>query len=99
MAIFWPLIPDLIGAYGYCVDISRTWLCGGGQPNAEQKEAYQMAYEQIMINRDLPAHGHSFFEIAQKAKSLPENYLPNRYTLLYHGVGLCDEFSFTRVQR
>ena len=27
---------DLIGPYGMCVDMSRTWLCGGGCPSAAQ---------------------------------------------------------------
>lgn len=28
---------DMIGAYGVCVDTSRTWLCGDKAPTAEQK--------------------------------------------------------------
>ena len=83
---------DLIGAYGICVDLSRTWLCGSGAANAEQRTCYQLAYEQLLHNRDLPKAGLSFREVAEKAKSLPPDYLPNRYTLLYHGVGLCDEY-------
>ena len=83
---------DLIGSYGMCVDLSRTWLCGDVKPTAAQREAYQLAYGQIMHNRDLPAPGLSFEEVTAKAKSLPPDYLPNRYTVLYHGVGLCDEY-------
>ena len=27
----------MIGAYGVCVDTSRTWLCGDKAPTSEQK--------------------------------------------------------------
>jgi Xaa-Pro aminopeptidase len=83
---------DLIGAYGICVDISRTWLCGGVKASNEQRQLYQMAYDQLMYNRELPKAGLTFQEVSAKAKSLPPDYLPNRYTVLYHGVGLCDEY-------
>ncbi len=32
---------DLIGPYGFCADLSRTWLCGDGQPSDEQRWLYQ----------------------------------------------------------
>ncbi|MEM7334723.1 MAG: Xaa-Pro peptidase family protein [Chloroflexota bacterium] len=83
---------DLIGAYGICVDISRSWLCGDRPPTPEQCTIYRIAYDQIMHNRELPKAGLTFEEVSAKAKSLPPDYLPNRYTVLYHGVGLCDEY-------
>jgi Xaa-Pro dipeptidase len=83
---------DLIGAYGMCVDISRTWLCGDVKPTAEQKELYQTAYEQICYNRGILKAGLSFREVAEKAFPLAPDFLPNRYTLLYHGAGLADEY-------
>ena len=36
---------DLIGPYGYCADISRTWLCGDGQATDEQRELVQEALD------------------------------------------------------
>ncbi|MFN8495328.1 MAG: Xaa-Pro peptidase family protein [Caldilineaceae bacterium] len=83
---------DLIGTYGICVDISRTWLCGDGKPTAEQRQIYQMAYEQIQCNQEILRPGKSFRELAEQAKSLAPDYFPNRYSLLYHGVGLADEY-------
>ncbi|MEM7032428.1 MAG: Xaa-Pro peptidase family protein [Chloroflexota bacterium] len=83
---------DLIGAYGMCVDMSRTWLCGSVKPTAEQRETYQIAYDQLQHNLALPKAGLTFEEVSLQAKSLPPDYLPNRYTVLYHGVGLCDEY-------
>jgi Xaa-Pro aminopeptidase len=82
---------DLIGPYGMCCDISRTWLCGE-RATAEQRTLYQMAYEQILYNQSILKAGMTFREIGEKAMSLPEDYLPNRYSVLYHGVGLCDEY-------
>ena len=83
---------DLVGPYGFCCDISRTWLAGDGRPSNEQRHIYQMAAEQIAANRELVKPGTTFEELCHKAKSLPEDYLPTRYSCLYHGVGLCDEY-------
>ncbi len=87
---------DLIGAYGFCCDISRTWLTGDGMPTNEQRSLYQLAYEQIDHNREMLAPGVSFRELSLKGKSLPDEYLPNRYSVLFHGVGLCDEYPAVR---
>ena len=83
---------DLIGAYGMCVDVSRTWLCGEVKPSEEQKELYRMAYEQIRHNAGILKAGLSFREAAERALPLGPDFLPNRYTLLYHGAGLADEY-------
>jgi Xaa-Pro aminopeptidase len=83
---------DLVGPYGYCCDISRTWLAGDGRPSNEQRALYAMAEEQIAANLELLRPGRSFKELAHSAKSLPAEYLPNRYSVLFHGVGLCDEY-------
>ena len=32
---------DLIGPYGFCADLSRTWLCGDGPPSDEQRDLYR----------------------------------------------------------
>ncbi|WP_419904337.1 M24 family metallopeptidase [Kiloniella sp.] len=87
---------DLIGSYGFCCDISRTWLAGDGKPSNEQRALYQMALEQIDHNREMLAPGVSFKELSHQGKSLPEEYLPNRYSVLFHGVGLCDEYPAVR---
>ena len=34
----------------------------------------------------------SFREITEKACALPDDCMPNRYSLLYHGVGMGDEY-------
>jgi Xaa-Pro aminopeptidase len=48
---------DMIGTYGMCCDISRTWLCGDVAPTAEQKRLYQLSYEHIMTNMELLGPG------------------------------------------
>ncbi len=87
---------DLIGPYGFCCDISRTWLAGDGTPSNEQRTLYQMALEQIDHNREMLAPRVNFRELSLKAKSLPDEYLANRYSVLFHGVGLCDEYPAVR---
>jgi Xaa-Pro aminopeptidase len=83
---------DLIGPYGMCCDISRTWFCGDGEPSADQKKLYQVAYEHIMTNRELLKPGVSFRELSENGLRLPEEYRPQRYGVMMHGVGLCDEY-------
>ena len=83
---------DLVGPYGFCCDISRTWLAGEGQATDEQRGLYQMAVDQIETNQELLKPGVTFRELSETAKSLPDDYLHNRYSCLFHGVGLCDEY-------
>ena len=83
---------DLIGPYGICADISRTWLCGDKPPGDEQRTLYRLAYEQLQANQALLKPGVTFKELTHTAQLLPLDYLPNHYSVLYHGVGLCDEY-------
>ncbi len=83
---------DLIGPYGMSCDISRTWLCGDVAPSADQKKLYQVAYEHIMTNRELLKPGVGFRELTEKGHRLPEEYRAQRYGVMMHGVGLCDEY-------
>jgi len=83
---------DLIGPYGMCCDISRTWLCGDVEPSADQKRLYRVAYEHIMGNRELLKPGVSFRELTEKGLRLPEEYRQQCYSVMMHGAGLCDEY-------
>ena len=88
---------DMVGAYGACVDLSRTWLCGGGRPTAAQHDTWSRAAEQIERNTELHVPGASLSEITGRSWYPPvDDY--NGYTVLSHGVGLCDEYPsvFTR---
>lgn len=82
---------DLIGAYGCCVDISRTWLIGSDHPTAAQQILYDMAIAQVQQNLTLIRPGMTWRELSEKSLTYcPDTYL--HYSCLYHGVGLCDEY-------
>lgn len=82
---------DLIGSYGVCVDMSRTWLCGDVEPTVAQRDIYRKAYDQIMANLEWLRPGVTFHELTHKTLTYDSHdYL--HYTVLYHGVGLCDEY-------
>lgn len=83
---------DMIGPYGYCADISRSFLCGDGRASDEQRRLYQLAWEQIHANSALLKPGLSFRELAERAWRLPASCQANRYSVVVHGVGLCDEY-------
>ena len=87
---------DLIGVYGICVDILRTWTVGDFEPTAEQMGLYRLAHEHVMTNMQLMLPGAPFGEITQKAHRLPETFRAQRYSVIAHGVGLCDEYPLTR---
>jgi len=82
---------DLVGSYGYCTDMSRTWLCGDVKPTNEQKEIYTMGYNQIQANIESLQPGLTFKELTLNAMEYPKNDF-RHYSVHYHGVGLCDEF-------
>ena len=87
---------DLVGAYGYCCDISRTWIVGYVAPNDRQKHLYQTAYDHVMTNIGLIEAGMSFSDMTRVSHRLPEMFRPLRYGVLAHGVGLCDEYPSVR---
>ena len=87
---------DLIGPYGMCADLSRTWFCGEGQPSDEQKHVFNFAHEHIMTNTELLAPGVSFTEVVQKSHRLTDEFRDQRYGVMMHGVGLCDEWPAIR---
>ncbi len=86
---------DMVGPYGYCADISRAFVVGN-KFNDEQKKLYSMAVEQIDYNSRLIKNGLSFKEFTEKSWVLPEDYYPNRYSVMVHGIGLCDEWPAIR---
>ncbi|MEZ5799707.1 MAG: M24 family metallopeptidase [Nitratireductor sp.] len=77
---------DLIGVYGMCCDISRTWLCGDGEPTPEQKRVYRHAYEQVQSNLAMLRPGMGFKEFTEKANLAPKEFRHNRYGVLAHGL-------------
>ena len=86
---------DMVGPYGYCADISRTFV-EGNKFNEEQKKLYSMAVDQINHNYRLIKHGLSFREFTEKSWILPDEYYGNRYSVMLHGIGMCDEWPAIR---
>lgn len=83
---------DLVGPYGMCSDFSRTWLCGDGRPSDEQRRLHAIAYEHVMTNMALLKPGVSFTELTQTGHKLPQEFVEQRYGVMMHGIGLCDEY-------
>jgi Xaa-Pro aminopeptidase len=90
---------DLVGAYGMCVDMSRTWLCGDGRPSAAQADLFARAVESIESNIPLITAGTTYREVTERLVYPPVEEF-NGYTVMAHGVGLCDEYPsiYTREQ-
>tara|TARA_B100000902_G_scaffold134267_1_gene132739 strand:- start:425 stop:1456 length:1032 start_codon:yes stop_codon:yes gene_type:complete len=82
---------DMVGPYGYCADISRTFV-EGNQFSDEQKRLYSLSLEHIQHNEKLIKAGMNFKEFAEKAWKLPNNCYDNHYPCIVHGIGLCDEW-------
>lgn len=85
---------DVVGCHGYYSDFSRTFHSGPDQPSRQQKELYQVAYEQIQHNINILKPGMTFREYAEKAWDIPEKYHANRYYLSAHGVGMTGEYPY-----
>ena len=83
---------DMIGPHGYCADLSRTWVCGGGPPSAEQRDLHARAVEEIEHNTELLKPGASFLDLSHRAFRHPERFVANRYACVFHGVGMTDEY-------
>ena len=83
---------DMIGPYGYCADLSRSWTCGHVPMNATQKALYRMALDQIQQNTEILRADMSFAEFNEKSWKIPVENQPYRYSLAIHGVGLVDEW-------
>ena len=83
---------DLIGSYGICVDISRSWWIGDEAPPQPMVDAMRHGHEHIMTNMELLKPGVNIQELSHKAHVLDSQYQKQKYGCLMHGVGLCDEW-------
>lgn len=83
---------DLVGPFGYCANVSRTFLCGTRRPSAEQRTLYGLAVEQVEFNCHLIKPGLGFREWTERAWPIPSRYLAQNYGCVAHGVGMVDEW-------
>ena len=81
---------DLIGPYGYCCDMSRSWICDA-EPDDEQRRLYAAAHEQIKYNMALLKPGLCYKDLTDKMLPMADEFIPGRYGVAMHGLGLCDE--------
>ncbi|MGD8838734.1 MAG: Xaa-Pro peptidase family protein [Gammaproteobacteria bacterium] len=83
---------DMVGPFGYFVDLSRTFHCGPAKPTRRQKQIYRMAVEQIEHNLKLVYPGMTLTEMQRRAFPVPEECRENSYPCIMHAVGMCDEY-------
>ncbi|MEM8789787.1 MAG: dimethylsulfonioproprionate lyase DddP [Pseudomonadota bacterium] len=83
---------DLIGPYGMCADLSRSFWLGDADPPQEMIDDMELGLEHIAHNMALLRPGVAIREIVEKSHRLPEIYQAQKYSCLLHGVGLCDEW-------
>lgn len=83
---------DLIGSYGICIDISRTWWIGDRKPSNSMIYAMRHAHEHIMTNMEMLRPGVTIPELTANAHKLDDKFQKQKYGCIMHGVGLCDEW-------
>ena len=83
---------DMIGPYGYCADLSRSWTCGYTPMTDQQRRLYATALDQIEHNLALVQPGMDFAEFNAKSWRIPPAHVDYRYSLAAHGVGMADEW-------
>lgn len=83
---------DAVAYENYCVDYSRTFLCGDGAATADQRLLYGRARDQLEHNADLLRPGMEFRELAEKAWRVPEEHQESRYYCIGHGLGMAGEW-------
>jgi len=83
---------DLVGSYGICVDISRSWWLGDKSPPKDMIDAMQHGYEHIMKNMSMLKPGVNIQDLSRGSHTLNPQYQKGKYGCLMHGVGLCDEW-------
>ena len=85
---------DLIGSYGICIDISRTWWVGDGRPTNAMISAMNHGMDHIRQNMSMLRPGVTIRELTHTGHQLEGQYWKQKYSCKMHGVGLCDEWPF-----
>ncbi len=83
---------DLIGPYGICVDMSRTWWIGDQKPRPDMIEAMKIGVEHIEHNMQMLKPGVAINDLSRNCYIMPPIYQKQKYSCMMHGVGLCDEW-------
>ncbi|WP_282157999.1 dimethylsulfonioproprionate lyase DddP [Shimia thalassica] len=83
---------DLVGSYGICVDISRSWWIGDKPPRPDMIYAMQHGHEHIMTNMQMLKPGVNMQDLSRGCHRLDDQFQVQKYGCMMHGVGLCDEW-------
>ncbi|BBU56978.1 hypothetical protein KU6B_32430 [Mameliella alba] len=83
---------DLVGSYGICVDISRTWWVGDRAPRPDMIDAMRHGHEHVMTNMEMLRPGVNIQDLSRNTHVLRPEFQRLKYGCLMHGVGLCDEW-------
>ncbi len=82
---------DTVGVEGYFYCVSRSFVCGEVEPTAEQREVYRVAHDWVRAMTALVRPGITCAELAVSAPPIPERFVPQRYEVMVHGIGLEEE--------
>ncbi len=82
---------DAVAVEGYFFCVSRAFLCGDRPPTPAQQEVYRVAHDWLRELRGLIRPGLTCRELAAKAPRLPAKYMPQRYEVMIHSIGLEEE--------
>jgi len=85
---------DLIGCYGFCIDISRTWWIGDRRPTNAMISAFNHGLDHIRDHQARLKPGVSIRELVFGGHQLAPEYWAQKYSCKMHGVGLCDEWPY-----
>lgn len=83
---------DLIGSYGICIDISRTWWIGDERPRQDMIDSMKIGLEHIEHNMNMLKPGVMIGDLSRNCHRLPDHMQKQKYGCMMHGVGLCDEW-------
>ena len=85
---------DLIGCYGICIDISRSWWVGDQRPTDAMISAMHHARDHIADHQSRLKPGVAIRDLIQHGHQLAPQYWAQKYSCKMHGVGLCDEWPY-----
>ena len=85
---------DLIGTYGFCIDISRTWWLGDDRAPPRMRAAFAQALDHVRDHQARLKPGVSIEELVFGGHRLADDCQAQKYSCKMHGVGLCDEWPY-----
>lgn len=85
---------DLVGSYGICIDISRSWWIGEAKPRPDMIHAMNHGLDHIRDHQARLKPGVTIRELSHGGHQLEDRYWKQKYSCKMHGVGLCDEWPF-----